>query len=81
LKENEMKHIVHYNSSGHIESLIVVNGPHGMSAGLAPKPGLLAAEVEGVNIGAGAPDLEAFRKLVKDQKVLAPAARIALGKK
>jgi hypothetical protein len=76
-----MKHMVHYNSSGHIESLIVVSGPHGMSAGLTPKPGLLAAEVEGVNIDAGTPDVEAFRKLVKNQKVFAPAARITLEKK
>jgi hypothetical protein len=76
-----MKHMVHYNSSGHIESLIALNGPQGMSVGLTPKPGLLAAEVEGVNIDAGAPDVEAFRKLVKNQTVFAPAARIALGKK
>jgi hypothetical protein len=76
-----MKYTVHYNSSGRIESLVAVNGPSGMNAGLATKPGLLAAEVEGVNIGAGAPDVEAFRKLVKDQKVLTPVARIALAKK
>jgi hypothetical protein len=76
-----MKHIVHYDSSGRIESMIVVNGPRGMSAGLTPKPGLLAAEVEGVNVGAGAPDIEAFRKLVKSHKVPAPTARIALGRK
>jgi hypothetical protein len=81
VKENEMKHIVHYNSSGRIEALIAVSGPPGMSAGLAPKPGLVAAEVEGVNIGAGAPDVEAFRRLVKDQKVFASVARIAVGKK
>jgi hypothetical protein len=81
MKEIHMKHIMHYDSSGRIESLIVVNGPPGMNAGLTPKPGLLAADVEGMKIGAGAPDVEAFRKLVKDQKVLSPVTRIALAKK
>lgn len=76
-----MKHIVHYNSSGRIESLIAVSAPHGMSAGLTPNPGLLAAEVEGLDLNAGAPDVEAFRKLVKDQKIPGQIARISLKKK
>lgn len=32
MKENKMKHIVHYNRSGRVESLIAVSAPHGMSA-------------------------------------------------
>jgi hypothetical protein len=75
-----MKYIVHYNSSGRIESMIAVNGPQGMSAGLVPKPGLTAAEVEGLKVAAGAPGIAEFRRLVKDHKV-GPAARITLGKK
>ena len=76
-----MKHIVHYNSSGRIESLIAVNGPHEMNAGLTPKSGLLAAEIEGLNIGKAALDWEAIRKVIKDQRVSAPAAQITSGRK
>lgn len=75
-----MKHFVLYNSSGRIEALIVVSGPREMRAGVTPRPGLLEVEVEGLNIGAGAPDVRAFRKLIRDQKVPLPTS-IALGKK
>ena len=76
-----MKNIVHYNRSGRIESLIAVNGPHEMNAGLTPKSGLLAAEIEGLNIGKVASDWEAVRKVIKDQRVSTSVAHITSAKK
>jgi hypothetical protein len=42
-----MKAYVHYDSSGAIHDLIVVDAPADRIAMLAPQPGLFVAEVEG----------------------------------
>ena len=76
-----MKTFAHFDSTGTIRALITVNAPKGVSAMLTPKPGLFVAEVEGLKVKSGAPDLEALREIAKAHKVATPLACYPLAKK
>jgi hypothetical protein len=56
-----MKTFAHYDSTGAIHSLVVVDGPAGVTAMLEPEPGILVDEVEGVKpAGLDVDELRAF---------------------
>jgi hypothetical protein len=76
-----MKLFVHHDTTGTIRSLIIVNAPEKVSLMLTPNPGLLVAEVEGVNVNPGAPDVRALREIGKSHKVVTPLPRTKLAKK
>jgi len=76
-----MKLFVHHDTTGTIRSLIIVNAPERVSLMLTPNPGLLVAEVEGVNVEPGAPDVTALREIGKSHKVETPLPRCTLTRK
>jgi hypothetical protein len=76
-----MKIYAHYDATGAIRSFVAFDAPKGAGLMLAPKPGHLVAEVEGVKLKAGALDPEALRELATTHKVAEPAARCTLTKK
>jgi hypothetical protein len=45
-----MRTFAHYDSQGTIQSIVVVDAPEGVNAGLVPETGLYVDEVEGLEI-------------------------------
>jgi hypothetical protein len=76
-----MKIFAHYDSTGAIQSLVVVNAPEGHGPMLAPKPGLFVAEVEGLKLKSETPDVETLREIARTHKVASPSPRCTLVKK
>jgi hypothetical protein len=77
-----MKVYVHYDYSGAVHSLIVVNAPVDRIPMLAPGPGLFVAEVEGEILGLKSEpderDLEALSKIAETLRVATPIPRCKL---
>ena len=77
----------HYDSSGTIHALVVVNAPEGTSPMLTPKPGLFVAEIEGeveglnLNPEAADADLETLRTVIQNLRVATPIPRCRLAPK
>lgn len=75
-----MKIYAHYDTEGTIHALILINAPDGFGAMVAPEPGLLVAEVEGLQLKSAAPHVEELRKIAKTYKVATPQPRSKLVK-
>jgi hypothetical protein len=45
-----MRTFAHFDSEGTIQSIVVVDAPDGVNAGLVPETGLSVGEVEGIEI-------------------------------
>ena len=75
-----MSVFVHYDRGGTIHSFVTVNAPEGGMM-LTPRPGMLVAEVEGVQLQPGPAGHAALREIAKSHVVQAPQQRVALVKK
>jgi hypothetical protein len=64
-----MKTFAHYDERGNVRALISVNAPERITLALTPKPGQLVAEVEGVEISPGPPDVDALRSAAKTLQI------------
>ncbi len=72
---------IHYDPSGSIHSMISVNAPPGGGMMLVPKPGVLTAEIEGLNFKSKDPTPEELREIASSHKVSSPAPRVTLTRK
>jgi len=62
----------YYDIDSTIRALVVFNGPKGTGMMLAPRPGVLVAEVEGLPLKKGKLDLELLQKIVEREKINLP---------
>jgi hypothetical protein len=63
-----MRTFAHFDSEGTIQSLVVVDAPKGINAGLVPETGLHVEEVRGVKVDLDA-EGEDFRSIFEGFKV------------
>lgn len=63
-----MKTFAHHDAEGRISSVVLVNAPRGGGAMLAPKPGTLVAEVEGLRIKDPG-NVDAVREVVQRHRI------------
>jgi hypothetical protein len=63
-----MRTFAHFDSQGTIKSIVVVDAPNGVNAGLVPEAGLDVAEVEGLEIDLAA-EGEAIRGALDGYKI------------
>jgi hypothetical protein len=63
-----MRTFAHFDSQGTIQSIVVVDAPDGVNAGLVPETGLEVDEVEGLEIDLSA-EGEAVRGALERYKV------------
>lgn len=63
-----MRTFAHFDSQGTIQSIVVVDAPKGVNAGLVPETGLFVDEVEGLEIDLTA-EGEALRGAFERYKV------------
>jgi hypothetical protein len=76
---------VHYDTTGNICSLVIVDAPDGGSMTLVPKTGRAVAELDATSkqlngLDQLEPDLDALRKIAADHRVATPP-RATLKKK
>ena len=76
-----MKIYAYYDFEGNVRSLVSVSAPEGGGLMLAPEPGLVVAEVEGVTLKSDASDIETLAEMVKTHKVSTPMPRCRLEKR
>jgi hypothetical protein len=70
-----MKTFVHFDSTGAIHSLIAVDAPESVSAGVEPEPGIFVDEVEGVILNLDEPNIEAASEIADRYKVAPTPSR------
>src|SRR5215510_11168120 len=78
---NAMKLYAYYDFEGNVRSLVGVSAPEGAGLMLAPEPGQMVAEVEGITPKSDGSDVDKLSELVKTHKVPAPMTRCRLERK
>jgi hypothetical protein len=70
----------HHDGDGTIHSMVAVNAPDGAGMALAPRPGELVSEIEGVTLKSGVHQVEALQEIARTHKVSTPLHRCKLTK-
>jgi hypothetical protein len=77
-----MKVIAHYDVDGTIRALMRVDAPEGITAMVAPEPGLFAGEVDLAELEADDDgSVEALESLLKTYRVATPVPRLKLARR
>jgi hypothetical protein len=71
-----MKTFAHHDAAGNIVSIVAVDAPEGVEAGLQPEPGVLVTELEGVDLPLDAENVDAAQKFLGQHKVAVRAAQL-----
>lgn len=64
-----MKSFAHHDRAGLIHSLVVVDAPEGVEAGIEPELGILVTLTEGVELGDDVDNLDAVRDFLDSHKI------------
>lgn len=64
-----MKSFAHHDRTGIIHSLVVVDAPEGVDAGVEPELGMLVTETDDIELGDDAQNLDAVRAFLESRKV------------
>ena len=62
----------YYDLDGTIQGFVVFDGPSGTGMMLAPGPGVLVAEVKGLTLKKGEPDVERLSEIAAREKITTP---------
>lgn len=64
-----MKSFAHHDRAGVIHSVVVVDAPEGLAAGVEPELGMFVTQTDGIELGEDADNLEAVRAFLDSHKV------------
>jgi hypothetical protein len=60
-----MRVYAHHDSKGNVDALVSFDGPDGAGLMLAPRPGRLVSEVEGISLRSGEKGLEELQEIAR----------------
>jgi|HubBroStandDraft_4_1064222.scaffolds.fasta_scaffold240341_2 hypothetical protein len=76
-----MNIFAHHDGEGRILAFVTSDGPAGSAMMLAPKPGVLVSEIEGVKFESGTPTAKELRALAATHRVAGASEKRTLEKK